>query len=129
MVERFFREITTKQLRRGVLRSLEELLAAIQDYITHYNQRPTPFVWTAKASDILAKVSRARASIEPPRTSGEAAVTLRNRARVRKNARVRLHQFSRGCGMVSGKLRDLFHTPWNGVNPPHGGGERPRRRR
>ena len=64
MVERFFREITTKRLRRGVFHSLEELLAAIQDYITHYNQRPTPFVWTAKASDILAKVQRARASLD-----------------------------------------------------------------
>ena len=63
MVERFFREITTKRLRRGVFRSLEELLAAIQDYLTHYNQRPTPFVWTAKACDILAKVQRARASL------------------------------------------------------------------
>ena len=64
MVERFFREITTKRLRRGVFRSLDDLLAAIQDYITHYNQRPTPFVWTAKASDILAKVQRARASLD-----------------------------------------------------------------
>ena len=64
MVERFFREITTKRLRRGVFRSLEDLLAAIPDDITHYNQRPTPFVWTAKAGDILAKVQRARASLD-----------------------------------------------------------------
>jgi len=64
MVERFFREITTKRLRRGVFRSLGDLIAAIDDYIHHYNQRPTPFVWTAKASDILAKVQRARASLD-----------------------------------------------------------------
>jgi len=64
MVERFFREITTKRLRRGVFRSLGDLIAAIEDYIHHYNQRPTPFVWTAKASDILAKVQRARASLD-----------------------------------------------------------------
>ena len=64
MVERFFRDLTTKRLRRGVFRSLEELIEAIQDYITHYNQRPTPFVWTAKACDILAKVQRARASLD-----------------------------------------------------------------
>jgi len=64
MVERFFREITTKRLRRGVFRSLGDLIAAIDDYILHYNQRPTPFVWTAKASDILAKVQRARASLD-----------------------------------------------------------------
>ena len=64
MVERFFREITTQRLRRGVFRSLEELLAAIEDYITHYNERPTPFVWTAKACDILAKVQRARTTLD-----------------------------------------------------------------
>jgi len=60
MVERFFRELTTKRLRRGVFHSLPDLLIAIEDYLAHYNNNPTPFVWTAKATDILAKVSRAR---------------------------------------------------------------------
>ena len=60
MVERFFREITTKRLRRGVFRSLPDLIKAITDYLKYYNQNPTPFVWTATASDILAKVKRAR---------------------------------------------------------------------
>jgi len=63
MVERFFREITTKRLRRGVFRSLDELVCSIRDYILIYNKNPSPFVWTAKASDILAKVQRARASL------------------------------------------------------------------
>ena len=60
MVERFFRDITTKRLRRGVFHSVEELIGAIEAYIASYNNAPSPFVWTAKAADILAKVSRAR---------------------------------------------------------------------
>ena len=60
MVERFFRELTTKRLRRGVFRSLPELIETISAYLKYYNKQPTPFVWTATASDILAKVKRAR---------------------------------------------------------------------
>mgnify|MGYP000031064779 FL=1 len=59
MVERFFRDITTEQLRRGVFRSVPELIAAIEEYIAAHNQNPKPFVWTAKANDILQKVIRA----------------------------------------------------------------------
>jgi transposase len=59
MVERFFRDITTERLRNGVFRSVPELIAAIQEYITLHNKNPKPFVWTAKAKDILAKVIRA----------------------------------------------------------------------
>jgi transposase len=60
MVERFFREITEKRLRRGVFHSVPELVGALEEYLAHYNQNPTPFVWTAKANDILQKVERAR---------------------------------------------------------------------
>jgi transposase len=60
MVERFFRDLTTKRLRRGVFHSLPELVEAITAYLENYNASPTPFVWTASASDILAKVKRAR---------------------------------------------------------------------
>jgi transposase len=59
MVERFFRDITTEQLRRGVFRSVPELINAIKEYIAVHNQDPKPFVWTAKANDILQKVIRA----------------------------------------------------------------------
>jgi len=62
MVERFFRDLTENRLRRGVLRSVEELITAIFDYIDHHNDNPKPFIWTAKASDILEKVKRARAA-------------------------------------------------------------------
>jgi transposase len=61
MVERFFRDITDKRIRRGVFTSVSELEAAINEYIAVHNAKPKPFIWTAKASDILAKVTRARA--------------------------------------------------------------------
>ena len=60
MVERFFRDLTDKRIRRGIFRDVEELIVAIGDYIDQYNNKPKPFVWTAKASDILEKVKRAR---------------------------------------------------------------------
>ena len=61
MVERFFRDITQNRIRRGVFQDLELLIMAIGDYIDGHNQNPTPFIWTAKATDILDKVTRARA--------------------------------------------------------------------
>ncbi len=63
MVERFFRDLTEKRLRRGAFRSVEELIMAIFDYIDHHNDNPKPFIWTAKASDILEKVKRARTAL------------------------------------------------------------------
>jgi transposase len=63
MVERFFRDLSARRLRRGVFRSLDELTEAIRDYLEQYNAAPTPFVWTATASDILAKVKRARKTL------------------------------------------------------------------
>jgi hypothetical protein len=59
MVERFFRSLSTDRLQRGVFRSIPELIAAIEQYIALHNQNPKPFVWTAKANDILQKVIRA----------------------------------------------------------------------
>jgi transposase len=64
LVERWFREITDKRIRRGTFRSVEQLIQAIIEYIDHNNQMPRPFVWTAKANEILAKVQRARKTLE-----------------------------------------------------------------
>lgn len=64
MVERFFRDITQNRLRRGVFRSIDELTAALNQYVAQHNQNPKPFIWTAKASDILAKVIRAKATLD-----------------------------------------------------------------
>ena len=63
MVERFFRDITDKRIRRGIFTSVPELEAAINEYIALHNANPKPFIWTAKATDILAKVTRARAAL------------------------------------------------------------------
>src|SRR5215469_7060881 len=63
MVERFFRDLTEHRLRRGVFRDVEELILAIDEYVDRHNENPKPFIWTAKASDILEKVKRARAAL------------------------------------------------------------------
>lgn len=64
LVERWFREITDKRIRRGVFRSVKELITAIMGYIQQHNADPKTFVWTAKTEDILAKVRRARARLD-----------------------------------------------------------------
>jgi len=63
MVERFFRDLTTERLRRGVFTSVPELVTAIDDYIAHHNVNPKPFIWTKSARDILQKVIRANSRL------------------------------------------------------------------
>ncbi len=55
-VERFFSEITTKRIRRGVFRSVRSLEKAIRSYIDTHNEDARPFTWTADASNILRRV-------------------------------------------------------------------------
>ncbi len=69
MVERFFRDLTEKRLRRGVFKSVPELTTAIGDYIRKHNASPKPFVWTASATDILEKVRRGRAKLDMLQTA------------------------------------------------------------
>jgi transposase len=64
MVERFFRDLTHNRLRRGVFRDVGELIMAIEGYIDRHNENPKPFIWTAKANDILEKVKRARKTLD-----------------------------------------------------------------
>jgi hypothetical protein len=63
MVERFFCDITDKRIRRDSFTSVAELQLAISLYVAHHNIEPKPFIWTARASDILAKVTRAKAAL------------------------------------------------------------------
>jgi hypothetical protein len=58
LVDRFFAELTNKQIRRGSHRSTTELERCIRDYLRVYNVNPKPFVWTKTADAILASVSR-----------------------------------------------------------------------
>ena len=57
-VERFFADLTNKQIRRGAHRSTLELERAIRDYIDIKNRHPKPFVWTKTADEILASIER-----------------------------------------------------------------------
>jgi transposase len=59
LVERWFREITDKRIRRGAFHSVSQLIETIMDYIAQHNDNPKTFVWTAKAEAILDKVARA----------------------------------------------------------------------
>jgi transposase len=63
MVERSFRDLTQNRLRRGVFRDLEGLVMAMGTYIDCHNDEPKPFIWTARASDILENVKRARRAL------------------------------------------------------------------
>src|SRR3974390_417291 len=62
-IERFFRDLTDKRIRRGVFLDLEQLITAIGEYIDQHNVSPKPFIWTTKANDILEKVTRAQATL------------------------------------------------------------------
>ena len=57
LVERFFREITDRRIRRGIFRSVRELTQAIYDFLKHHNENPRPFVWTKTADQILNKLA------------------------------------------------------------------------
>lgn len=63
LVERWFRQITDKAIRRGVFHSVPDLIAAIEAYLMAHNDDPKPFIWTATADDILAKVRRGRVAL------------------------------------------------------------------
>lgn len=58
LVERWFAELTTKQLRRGAHRSVADLKAAICEFIAAHHEAPKPFVWTKTADQILASITR-----------------------------------------------------------------------
>ena len=57
-VERWFGLITQQAIRRGSFRSVRELVQKIDTFVTHYNAHPRPFIWTATADSILAKLQR-----------------------------------------------------------------------
>jgi transposase len=69
LVERVFGDLTAKQIRRGVFRSVPDLIAAIEAYIAQRNAHPTPFVWTKTTQEILAKVHRAKRALDKTRTA------------------------------------------------------------
>jgi transposase len=64
LVERWFREITDKRIRRGVFRSVPALIAAIKDYLHNHNQNPQVFVWSAPVEQILAKIAKCKEALD-----------------------------------------------------------------
>jgi len=64
LIERWFREITGKRIRRGTFRSVKQLVDAIMAFIKDHNSNPKFFVWTAQVEDILKKVRRARVALD-----------------------------------------------------------------
>jgi hypothetical protein len=63
MVERFFRDLSENRIKRDSFTSVAELEMAIGLYIAAHNADPKPFIWTAGANDILAKVTRAKKAL------------------------------------------------------------------
>src|SRR5258705_9788740 len=63
LVERWFRDLTDKALRRGVFHSVPDLITAIEAYLQASNDDPKPFIWTASADAILDKVRRGRVTL------------------------------------------------------------------
>ena len=60
LIERWFKELTDKRLRRGRFTSVADLTEAITTWAAHWNKDPKPFIWKATAADIIAKVQRGR---------------------------------------------------------------------
>ena len=63
-VERWFRDLTDKNLRRGIFPSVPDLISSIEAYLNAHNADPKPYVWTATAESILAKIQRARTKLQ-----------------------------------------------------------------
>jgi transposase len=65
-VERWFSEITTKQIRRGSFKSVPALVKAIKEFIESYNEDPRPFVWTKSPDEIVRKVNKIKQLLVTP---------------------------------------------------------------
>ena len=64
LVERWFRELTDKRIRRSSFGSVPELIAAIRDYLEHHNQNPRVFVWTASVERIMTKIAKCKEALD-----------------------------------------------------------------
>jgi len=64
LVERWFRELTVRRIRRGSFLNVPELIAAIKDYLDHHNHRPQVFTWSAPVDRILAKVAKCKEAFD-----------------------------------------------------------------
>ena len=64
LVERWFGELTSKRIRRDSFQSVDDLIAAIEEFLAVWNENPNPFVWTATVDSIVATLARCRQTLE-----------------------------------------------------------------
>ena len=64
LIERWFAELTNKRIRRDSFLSVDELIVAIEEFLSAWNENPKPFIWTATVDSILAKLARCRQTLE-----------------------------------------------------------------
>jgi len=64
LVERWFRELTDKRIRRGSFLSVQALIDAIEHYLNNHNQNPHVFIWTASVKDIMSKISKCQEALD-----------------------------------------------------------------
>lgn len=69
LIERWFKELTDKRLRRGVFTSVADLTQAITTWAEHWNTDPKPFIWKATTQQIIEKVSHGRATLHQIKTA------------------------------------------------------------
>jgi transposase len=64
LIERWFGELTSKRIRRDSFLSVDDLIAAINQFLAVWNEKPKPFVWTATVESIVTKLARCRQTLE-----------------------------------------------------------------
>ena len=64
LIERWFREITDKRLRRGSFASVPTLITAIEEYLSNHNQNPRVFIWSAPVDKILSKIAKCKEALD-----------------------------------------------------------------
>jgi len=64
LIERWFRELSQKRLRRGSFSSVPALIAAIEEYLSNHNQNPHVFLWSASVETILSKISKCKEALD-----------------------------------------------------------------
>jgi transposase len=64
LIERWFGELTGKRIRRGAFVSVDDLVAAIEEYLAAWNTNPKPFIWTATVESIVDKLAGCKQTLE-----------------------------------------------------------------
>ena len=80
LIERWFAELTNKRIRRDSFLSIEDLIAAINEFLATWNEKPRPFVWTATVESIVAKLARCRQTLEQIQPGCTAPKTRKRKA-------------------------------------------------